>query len=383
MQPRIKILLLTDWYYPGFKAGGPIQSCRNLVSALKDELDLFVFTSDRDLGEVAPYPNTPTDQWTEISPGEMVYYISPGKKFKSTLLEQINQINPDFIYLNSMFSFRYTIIPLWIHLRNKSFAKIVLAPRGMLHSGALQYKPFKKKTFIRMLNLLGIPKYIKFHATDDQEVKDIQSQFPLADKIFQAPNFASAIQPDRKSIAKNPGHLSSVFFSRISPKKNLLFALEILANHNFPGTIHLTVAGEIEDKTYWQSCLEKVKSFPSNIQFEYAGAIEHEGLLDWLQQFHFLFLPTFGENFGHAIFEAFIAGKPVIISDKTPWQDLQSKDLGWEIPLSDEQGFVNAITEALEMGQHQYNVMSLMCGSFADAYRNNNETRKRYLELFS
>ncbi len=383
MQSRIKILLLTDWYYPGFKAGGPIQSCRNLVTALKDELDFFVFTSDRDLGEAAPYPNTPTDQWTEISPGEMVYYISPGKKFKSTLIEQINQIKPDFIYLNSMFSFSYTIIPLWIHLRSKINARIVLAPRGMLHAGALQYKPFKKKTFIRILNIAGIPNYIKFHATDDQEVRDIKMQFPLSKKIFQAPNFASAVQPERKSISKNPGDLSLVFFSRISPKKNLLFALEILGNHNFPGTIHLTVAGEIEDKTYWQSCLDKVNSFPSNIQFEYAGAIEHERLLDWLQQFHFLFLPTFGENFGHAIFEAFIAGKPVIISDKTPWQDLQSKDLGWEISLSDEQGFVKAITEALEMGQHQYNVMSLMCGSFADSYRNNNETRKRYLELFS
>ena len=109
----------------------------------------------------------------------------------------------------------------------------------------------------------------------------------------------------------------------------------------------------------------------------------HQESFTKLLESHVLVLPSLGENFGHAIFEAFIAGKPVIISDKTPWQDLQSKDLGWEIPLSNEQGFVNAITEALEMGQHQYNVMSLMCGSFADNYRNNNETRKRYLELFS
>ncbi|MGZ5255708.1 MAG: glycosyltransferase, partial [Flavitalea sp.] len=201
--------------------------------------------------------------------------------------------------------------------------------------------------------------------------------------IFQAPNFASAIQPDRKSISKTPGTVSLVFFSRISPKKNLLFALDILAKNSFPGTIHLTVAGEIEDKTYWQSCLDRINSFPANIHFEYAGAVEHSLLLDWLQQFHFLFLPTFGENFGHAIFESFIAGKPVIISDKTPWQNLQQQKLGWEIPLSNEQGFVTALNSALNMNQDQYNELSEHCAVFADAYRNNNETRKLYIELFS
>jgi len=32
-----KILVLQDWYYPGFKAGGPIKSIRNIVNNLKDE----------------------------------------------------------------------------------------------------------------------------------------------------------------------------------------------------------------------------------------------------------------------------------------------------------------------------------------------------------
>lgn len=378
-----KILVLTDWYYPGFKAGGPIQSCRNLVLALKDSIDFYVFTSNTDLGESQPYPGVVSDKWIAISPGENVYYGQPGTFSKKKLAEVINSIKPDLIYLNSMFSVRFTIIPLIILFFGKYKCKIVLAPRGMLNDSALFYKPLKKKVFLKLFKLLGLHWNIHFHATDLKEEKDIIKNFPNAKAVSLAPNFANQKTPKRLVIDKNPGTLKLVFLSRITPVKNLLFVVDLLKKNNFPGTIHLTVAGEIEDKIYWQSCLEKVKSFPSNIQFEYAGAIEHEGLLDWLQQFHFLFLPTFGENFGHAIFEAFIAGKPVIISDKTPWQDLQSKDLGWEIPLSDEKGFVNAITEALEMGQHQYNVMSLMCGSFADTYRNNNETRKRYLELFS
>ena len=33
-------------------------------------------------------------------------------------------------------------------------------------------------------------------------------------------------------------------------------------------------------------------------------------------------LPTGGENFGHAIFEALSCGVPALISDRTPWRDL-------------------------------------------------------------
>ena len=50
-----KILLFTDWYEPGYKAGGPIQACKNVVSVLKEQYDFYIICSDRDLGETSPY----------------------------------------------------------------------------------------------------------------------------------------------------------------------------------------------------------------------------------------------------------------------------------------------------------------------------------------
>jgi glycosyltransferase involved in cell wall biosynthesis len=378
-----KILVLTDWYYPGFKAGGPIQSCRNLVLALKDSLEFYVFTSNTDLGEDEPYQGIQYDTWHCISQGENVYYGEQQtysiKKFKSV----INTIRPDVVYLNSMFSFRYTILPLLVIIFGKYHCKIVLAPRGMLNESALFYKSFKKKAFLRVFKFLGIDKKINFHATDPKEEKDIRRFFPKAKSITQAPNFAYQETPDRLIIEKISGVLKLVFISRITPVKNLAFLIDLLKSHTFPGIVQLTVAGEIEDKTYWQTCIDKVNSFPSNIKFEYAGAIKHEKLLDWLQQFHFLFLPTYGENFGHVIFEAFISGRPVIISDQTPWKDLQEKNIGWEIPLSDKQEFVNIIIESIKMNQTQYNMMSDHCAKFADDYRNNKDFNNIYLRLFA
>jgi hypothetical protein len=78
MITKIKILLFSDWYEPGFKAGGPIQSCKNTVNAMVDDYDFWIFTSDRDLGDKEPYKNIKTDTWLNLPNGAHIWYASPG-----------------------------------------------------------------------------------------------------------------------------------------------------------------------------------------------------------------------------------------------------------------------------------------------------------------
>ena len=54
-------------------------------------------------------------------------------------------------------------------------------------------------------------------------------------------------------------------------------------------------------------------------------------------------LPTRGENFGHAIFDALEVGLPVLISDQTPWRDLERIGAGWSLPLADPDRFAATI----------------------------------------
>ncbi len=77
MSAKKKILLFTDWYEPGFKAGGPIQSCKNIVNTLADEFDFYIFTSDRDLGDKNPYQDIQTDTWLKLPNGAKLFYASP------------------------------------------------------------------------------------------------------------------------------------------------------------------------------------------------------------------------------------------------------------------------------------------------------------------
>src|ERR1700744_1317509 len=133
MPQRKKILLMTDWYDPGYKAGGPIQSCKNFVDAFKDEFGISVLTSDRDQGDQEPYPGITTDTWMTGRAGVPVYYAGPGSPDRHRLRQLVLQLEPDYLYLNSMYSYRFTILVLWLKWRGRLPGNIILAPRGMLH----------------------------------------------------------------------------------------------------------------------------------------------------------------------------------------------------------------------------------------------------------
>jgi glycosyltransferase involved in cell wall biosynthesis len=79
------------------------------------------------------------------------------------------------------------------------------------------------------------------------------------------------------------------------------------------------------------------------------GEVPHEQVRPVLAEPDVFFLPTLGENFGHGIFEALAAGVPVLLSDRTPWRDLDAAGVGWVRPLDDHQPFVEAIESLAAM----------------------------------
>src|ERR1700712_5692261 len=100
-----KLLILIEWFTPGYRAGGPIQSCVNLCIALKETYDIYVFTTDTDHGETMPYKNVVTEKWiTDPHTGVQVYYANKKLLSFSAIGKQISQVDPHFIYLNLLFS---------------------------------------------------------------------------------------------------------------------------------------------------------------------------------------------------------------------------------------------------------------------------------------
>src|SRR5882762_2881491 len=117
MQRKPVILVFADWFVPGFKAGGPISSCLNFALLMKDDYDVYVFTSDTDFGETVSY-DLPPDTWiNNIDPGFKVYYARRKRISFWQIREVINELNPDFLYLNNMYSLYYVLYPLWLNWR--------------------------------------------------------------------------------------------------------------------------------------------------------------------------------------------------------------------------------------------------------------------------
>jgi len=114
MLTKKKILLFADWYEPGFRAGGPIRSVVNFVQNMKEDYAIYVFTADRDLDASQSYENISKNEWIATAPDVQCYYCSPENRTRANIRQQLNAILPDFIYLNSMFSTRSTIIPLLV-----------------------------------------------------------------------------------------------------------------------------------------------------------------------------------------------------------------------------------------------------------------------------
>lgn len=376
-----KVLLFADWYYPAFKAGGPVQSCRNIVKTMGDRFQFFVLTSDRDLGDSEPWPDLPANQWLEGPDGEKIFYAAPGYLNASNLIALIRQIEPAVIYFNSMFSSRYTLLPLWTLQRMRYKGKVVIAPRGMLHEGAMMRKSLKKKLFLQAFRLSGWPRKLVFHATDDQEQKDIRQYFPLAKDVRIVSNIPHIDEQPALIPLKQRGELRMVFISRIHPKKNLDFILQTLADP-YQGKIVFDVYGEADDAKYDHQCKSMAAQLPPSVQVRFKGPVSHKNVFETLYQYHLFVLPTLGENFGHAIFEALSAARPVLISDKTPWRQLPEVFAGWDLPLQNAGDYRAAIQQSLNMEQQEFSKWVKGARQYAMQFVNRSDFKGKYAALF-
>jgi glycosyltransferase involved in cell wall biosynthesis len=378
---RKTVLVLVDWFKPGYKAGGPIRSCTNFAYALKNSFDIRVLTTDTDHGEQEPYKDIISNKWiTNLGSDIHVYYARKATLTLNQLKREIISANADYVYLNHLFSPKFVVFPLWLKFTRQIKSKVILCPRGALYDSALAVKPAKKKPFIALFKILGIHKMITFHATNEREKQAILDYFP-GSQVMIADNLPESDQPEFVSCQKEPGILKCIFVARIVPIKNLLLLLQVL--QQVKSRIVLSVAGPVEDEEYWKACEKVIQQLPSHIQVNYLGAISNDEVKSIISTNHLFILPTQGENFGHSIFEALLTGRPVLISDQTPWLQLAQKKAGWDVSLNESEKFAQIIDEMAAWSQSHFDEWAHGAWHFARLFIENPSLKKQYLNLFS
>jgi glycosyltransferase involved in cell wall biosynthesis len=120
------------------------------------------------------------------------------------------------------------------------------------------------------------------------------------------------------------------------------------------GHVELSIVGPIESEDYWNRCAKMIQQLPDNIKVYYLGEQSPAALEEIYQGIHVMILPTKGENFGHAIFEAMAHAKPVIISNKTPWLNLSDSNSGFSLDLLRPSEFIDAIQYFIDIDHNSY-----------------------------
>ncbi len=328
MKPNI--LLIYNHFLPAWKAGGPIRSIAELVNQLHEQYQFYILCSGTEYGEKNPLNAVLTDQWVDWEKKAKVYYAYHQSVTNIFLNNIFDEINPEVVFVNGLFSYGYNIYPLFAALRwkkNHPDFKIILSPRGMLHPGALSQKKVKKRFYFIFFKLLNLQNKVCWHATDEKEVHFIRNKFKNA-HIAIAGNFPK-LSSQIPSPAKEHGKLIMGTLALISPMKNHLEILKALKSVTQEVVWH--IYGPVKNHAYWDLCSNLVKELPSNIQVIYHGAILPEQISLALRDIQIFILPSKSENFGHSICEAMSAGRPVITTDTTPYLNLQQFRAGYTI----------------------------------------------------
>jgi glycosyltransferase involved in cell wall biosynthesis len=377
-----RILCFLDYYTPGYKAGGPIKTISNMVNALGgNQFNFLIVTRNHDLKSDVIYDTVKTNKWQKVA-NAIVFYTKIDYLFIIRIFKIIKKTNPDIIYLNSFFSKLFSIaILLVLKFSLLKKAKIIIAPRGEFSMGALKFKKLSKYCYLLFFKQFINNQSIYFQVSSEFERNDLLNQKINSDRILIAPNIINGKLMSREKLKINDsGVLKVIFYSRISPMKNLFFLVEILSE--IKEFIDFEVCGPIEDIKYWGECMAVISNFPPNINFKYNTSIEPQNVSMYLSRFDLLILPTLGENFGHVIIESLSAGLPVLISDRTLWKSNGTFALT-SINLVDKESWRNEIGSWARMSSNDLLEAKYLALDYANDYFINSTSLKQNISLFS
>lgn len=369
-----KVLIVTGRYLPGYKDGGPVRTIKNLTDILGQKYEFKILTSDRDHGDVTSYPNIKINNWNKVGNAD-VFYVKDSK-FKLKYLLKASK-NVDLIYCCGPYD-SYAIKLLMLkkfHFINKTLS---IASMGSFSKGALSIKSNKKKIFFSILNHLKMFNNIIWSVTSNTEEQELKKIINDAQCII-AEDLPRNIVVERRR-EKKANELKIIFLSRVCEMKNLLGAINMLKE--IDKNIFFDIYGNIEDLNYWKKCEQELNNFPKNIRWKYMGEAESDTVVSIFSNYDILLLPTLGENFGHVISEALLGGCLPVISDNTPWTDLEKNNCGRIIPIDDEAEYIRAINSYYSMNNLEFKQCSINAQKYIYEKNNNSIKHTGYLKVF-
>lgn len=342
---KLNVLFGLRYYWPGyerFAATGPVQSFEALVAGLQEDVEFKVMALEQQPGSKERLLSPDQEgQWVDRG-DKQVRYVKGGFAHIKELYEIVQKTDYDVIVLTSFFDYKITIPILMLKFFGQIPDKqIILSPRGEFSPGALSIKSSKKKLYLFLNRLVGLTKTIIIHATSEAEAQLFRTNKIPCKRIDIAHDTSRYFDRPSHNDQKQSEALKLVCIARIAAMKNIDGAMDIL--RHVQSKVTYDIYGPMEDEDYWERCKQLIAQLPDNVSVSYKGPIPNQDVPQALSRYDVFFMPTRGENFGHVIHEALMSGVPCLISDQTPWRDLEAHKAGYDLPLNKPEEFAAKI----------------------------------------
>jgi len=343
-----EIVLIYFSAFPSTHALGPAITVDRLATHLSRHAPVRILTLNYDCSTRKPLFR---DAHTIVKSGNVTTEYLPYDVRRFSRMYAVLRASQRATALHCLFDYRMAIPALLIGTwaRGRS-ARFLHFPHGIFLNAVYQQKHLKKLLFCFALETFGLSKKLTHVASAPLEAEDIQRCFRSRQKIVTLTHFG---QPpiNHAGLAltgKKPCDLRICFAGRVVQQKNLLGALDILKQIRVPCTFD--IIGSTDDEIYYSKCKDAVATLPQYVSVNFLGSLPRDELMERFPTYHALFFPTGGENFGHAIIEALANALPVLISDRTPWSDVESRGAGWAFSLEFPERFVEVLEMLYRMG---------------------------------
>lgn len=272
--------------------------------------------------------------------------------YSMCLFKTLKSILPsvDIVHIHSIWTYP-TLLTYFLVRKYKK--KIVVSPRSSLFIESLN-KSKIKKSIMRFIFVDALLKRADFIVASSQQ--ELDEAALLGDlKLALIPN---GIDTDEFSICmdkstsrqklKLPLDTKVIsFISRIHKRKGLDKLVDAWINLNLDNNDKtcLMIAGPIDDRNYFDEQVDKISAAGLSSNFFYMGMLSGLSRVYAFNAGDLFVLPSSFENFGMCIAESMLAGTPVITSNNTPWDVVNSNESGWCIDLDD---LSTTLSEALK-----------------------------------
>ncbi|MGO4940670.1 glycosyltransferase [Fundicoccus sp. Sow4_D5] len=377
------IVIFNQGYLPATSYGGPVVSITNIVTELNENFNFYIICTAYELDGINQLPDIILDKWNSGNNGEQILYLSHVNNNFSFIKKSLFQIESiDLIYVNSFFNAKQLFYGYKV---SKAFnCPFIIAPRGELEENALKIKSYKKKPYVFIMKRI-LNKNVYYQSTSELEGNNIMKILDVKNfNVLDLPNLPSIPQSINISkYNKKSNEIKMCFISRIQVKKNLVFALECLYKVSSEIKITFDIYGTIENEAYWKQCLKLIDKMPSNVIVNYNGVVSRDKIFETFSRYDLFFFPTLSENYGHVIGEALYASCPILISDQTPWTDINDTYGGRAYSLDGKNKFVDYIEEIAMSSLTSMNIIKNSAKKFVVNKSDIENKKNKYIKIFN